>query len=118
MEELKQLTRAFYHAFQGIWFVWNDQRTFRTQVIIAIAVVILALLVGVNRSEGLLLVGVIGLVLSLELANTAIEKTIDALHPSKNSIIGTIKDIMAGAVLITATAAIIIGICIFAPYLL
>ena len=118
MEELKQLAKAFYHAFQGIWFVWKDQRTFRTQVIVAVIVVIMALLVGVNRAEGLLLVGVIGLVLSLELANTAMEKIIDALHPSKNSIIGTVKDIMAGAVLITATAAVIIGICIFAPYLL
>lgn len=118
MERLQQLARAFYHAFQGIWFVWKDQRTFRTQVIIAVIVVILALLVQVNRAEGLLLVGVIGLVLSLELVNTALEKTIDALHPSKNSVIGTIKDIMAGAVLITAIAAAIIGICIFAPYLL
>ncbi len=49
--------------------------------------------------------------------NTALEKLSDTIHPEKNAGIGSAKDIAAGSVLITAIAALVVGIIIFAPKL-
>ncbi len=59
----------------------------------------------------------IGMVLATELINTAIERLVDLISPDRNPIAGQIKDIAAGAVLICAIAAAIVGLIIFIPYL-
>jgi diacylglycerol kinase (ATP) len=58
----------------------------------------------------------IGLVLSVEGMNTAIEKIADFIHPDYHQKIGFIKDIAAGAVFFAAVIAIIIGLLIYYPY--
>lgn len=57
----------------------------------------------------------IGMVLGMEMLNTAIEELLDHLHPERHPNIGKAKDIAAGAVLITSMAAGIAGIYIFLP---
>ena len=57
----------------------------------------------------------IGLGMSIEGVNTAIEKLSDFIHPNHNPKIGVIKDISAGAVFIAATCAFIIGLIIYIP---
>lgn len=59
----------------------------------------------------------IGLVMSLEGANTAIEEIADFIHPEFHTKIGLIKDFAAGAVFFAAVAAVIIGILIYYPYI-
>lgn len=68
--------------------------------------------------ERALIILSIALVLTLELANTALERVMDILKPRIHPYARVIKDMMAGAVLLTTLAAIAIGIAIFSPYVL
>jgi len=52
-----------------------------------------------------------------EIMNTAFEKTLDIVEPHHHPQVKLIKDMAAGAVLVTAIAAVAIGIVIFTPYL-
>ena len=63
------------------------------------------------------IVGCIGGVLAAEAFNTAIERLVNLVSPQWHPIAGEVKDIAAGAVLITAIAAAIIGLMIFIPYI-
>ena len=60
----------------------------------------------------------IGTVITAELFNSAIERLVDLVSPEWNKIAGEVKDIAAGAVLVTAITAAIIGLIVFLPYLL
>lgn len=93
----------------------------------AAAVLITAYLLSVSKTELLLLVIAICLVLTAELMNTAIEKAVDLvcidilkdqLHQEEyNHFAKAAKDIAAGAVLITALISALIGLIIFIPKL-
>ncbi|MDA6987305.1 diacylglycerol kinase family protein, partial [Escherichia coli] len=58
-----------------------------------------------------------GVVIAAELFNTAIERLVDLVSPERHPVAGQVKDIAAGAVLVCAVAAAIIGLIIFIPYL-
>lgn len=70
---------------------------------------------GMERS---LIVLSMALVLTLELANTALERVMDILKPRIHPYARVIKDVMAGAVLLATLASIAIGLVIFSPYLI
>ena len=57
-----------------------------------------------------------GMVLAAEGFNTAIERLVDLVSPDFHPVAGDVKDVAAGAVLICAIAAAIIGMIIFIPY--
>ena len=59
----------------------------------------------------------IGVVIAAELFNTAIEKLVDLVSPQQHPVAGQVKDIAAGAVLVCAATAAIIGLIVFIPYL-
>ncbi len=82
-----------------------------------IAVCSLALLFRVTASEWCLLVLAIGSVWTSEAFNTALECLTDVLSPEFHPLAGHAKDIAAGAVLISAIGALIIGLLIFVPHL-
>jgi diacylglycerol kinase (ATP) len=69
-------------------------------------------------TEWLILLLCIGLVLSLETINTAIEYLVDFVEPNQNSKAGAIKDLSSAAVLIASIISVIIGIMIFGKYIL
>lgn len=83
----------------------------------AIGVTLLAVVLKLSTAEWILLVMAIALVIAAELFNTAIEYLIDLLSPEFHEKAGKAKDIGAGAVLICAVAAAIIGLVIFIPRL-
>lgn len=60
----------------------------------------------------------IGVVIAAELFNTAIERLVDLVSPGRHPLAGQVKDIAAGAVLVCAAAAAIIGLIIFVPYVI
>jgi diacylglycerol kinase (ATP) len=83
---------------------------------VAFAAILLGFIFKISHTEW---IGVcIALVLSLELINTSIEKTIDLLHPDFNERAGEIKDMAAAAVLVAAIISVIIGLIIFIPKIL
>jgi len=85
---------------------------------VAVAVILLGYLFGISRLEWILVALAMGLVLALELVNTAGEKLVDILSPDHDPRYGQVKDILAGAVLVAALAAAIMGALVFLPRLL
>ena len=72
----------------------------------------------ITQTEWLFQIVAIGMIMSLEGLNTAIEAIADFVHPDFHVKIGHIKDVAAGAVFITAVTAIIIGLIIYVPYIM
>ncbi len=76
---------------------------------------VLAYFLEVSRTEWLIIMGISGWVLSLELINTCIELLCDKITKSYDKEIGLIKDIAAGAVFLATLFALVIGLVIFIP---
>ncbi|SDP55752.1 diacylglycerol kinase family protein [Halobacillus aidingensis] len=108
---------GFRFAWNGIKEVYESERNFRIHLSVALLVIIAALVFGLSKWEWITILLTVGMVLSLEMVNTAMERLLDFYHPEHHPIIGSIKDITAGAVLIASIGAVIIGIIIFLPKL-
>lgn len=115
---VRKLCKSFSYAMRGIRSVFQQEQNFRIQVFVAIVMVVAAFWFQVSATRFMLLISAITLVLILEIINTAIERCLDIVKPRLSEQVELIKDIMAGAVLIAAFFAVIIGICIFWPYLI
>lgn len=107
-----------YSALGGIVYVFNSERNFRIQSFFAILVICLAIYFPLTHSERLIILVCVFAVLVMEMCNTAVEKFSDLLKPRLNSYVKDIKNIMAGAVLLTSLLSAIIGLYIFIPYIL
>jgi diacylglycerol kinase (ATP) len=86
-----------------------------TQFSIGILMTIAGFYFNITTTEWLFQVFAIGLVMSVEGLNTAVEKVADFIHPEFHERIGFIKDIAAGAVFFAALTAIVIGAIIYVP---
>ena len=84
----------------------------------AAAVMLLAALLRLQAGEWALLIGACVLVLSAELLNTAIEKAVDLSMPEQHPLARIAKDAAAGAVLVAAIGAALIGLLVLGPPLL
>ena len=105
-------------ALEGIATLLRTQVNARIHLAAAIAVVMLAVYLGVSSVEWALLVFAIALVWVAEGLNTGIEFLADAAVPDPHSLIKHAKDVAAGAVLLASLAAAVIGALVFLPYLL
>jgi diacylglycerol kinase (ATP) len=110
--------RSFGYAFNGIGYLIKNENNIRYQLAVGVVTVSLGIYMEVSYFEWLILITMIGLVLMAEAFNTAIEKLCDIVHPDHHAQIGMVKDIAAGAVLLIAIAAVILGIVIFGSKLL
>lgn len=106
------------HAIDGINYTIDHERNFRIEISFAILVTILSFLLKVSTIEWCILVLTIGIVLSLELLNTAIERSVDLVTKEYKELAKIAKDTSAGAVLIMSLFSVVIGITIFLPKLL
>jgi diacylglycerol kinase (ATP) len=109
--------KSLSNALHGIAFLFKSQSNARIELIIAGIVLIAGFLLKISTTEWIIILLCIALVLSMEGINTAIEIFADKLHPEFDREIGKAKDVAAGAVLITAIVAAIIGFIIFVPRL-
>lgn len=114
-EDETKLTFSFKYAFEGIITTIKEERNMFIHFLIAIIVVITGVYVRLSLNEWLICLLLFALVFSLELINTAIENTVDLVTTKKNKKAKLAKDAAAGAVLIAAVFASIIGIIIFLP---
>jgi undecaprenol kinase len=109
--------------FKGFVFAWRGiaagarGRNFRVMLVVTVAVILLGFINEISLPEWALVSLAMGLVLGLELVNTAGEKLVDVLSPEHDPRYGLVKDILAGAVLIAALAATVVGVIIFWPRL-
>ena len=108
--------KGFVYARKGI-AAGAAGRNFRVMLAAAAGVVVLGCFLDISGVEWALLTLTVGLVLALELLNTAGEKLVDILSPDHDPRYGMVKDILAGAVLVAALAAAIVGALVFLPRL-
>jgi diacylglycerol kinase (ATP) len=104
---------SFNYAFEGIIHVLRTQRNMRIHFLVAVAVLVAAIAIGVSRIELIALMISIAFVLIAEMINTAIEGTIDVSTTSFDPNAKLAKDIAAGAVLIATVNAVVIGYLVF-----
>lgn len=109
--------QSFGYAFSGIKKVFLAERNFRFHSLAAILVVSLGFTLNITQTEWLFVVLAIGMVITAEALNTAIEKLVDLVSPEKNTKAGWVKDVAAGAVLLASICAFVIGLLVFVPYL-
>ncbi|MBA4600750.1 diacylglycerol kinase family protein [Thermoactinomyces mirandus] len=114
---LTKLLRSFVYALEGLKYTVVTQRNMRFHFLSALCVLLLCLYLPMSKVEVLVLFVTIVLVLSAELFNTAIEAVADMVTKEYHPLAKVAKDVAAGAVLITAGFAVIVGISVFYPYL-
>ena len=108
-----KIVDSFNYAIEGLIYVLRSQRNMRLHFLFAVLVLLLGIYLNLSGNELLLLLIAITFVLSAEMFNTAIEFTIDLISDTVNPLARIIKDIGAGAVLLSALNAIIAGYIIF-----
>ncbi len=102
-------------AFKGAMLLIKTESSIQVQLVIGVLMTIIGFIVGLSTTEWIIQILTIGLIISLESMNTAIEEIADFIHPEYHPKIGLIKDIAAGAVFIFAVIAIMIGCIIYFP---
>lgn len=105
-------------AVRGLVAVFRTQASARIQLATAAFVIGAGFFFRIDRSEWLAVILSIGLVLAAEAFNTALESLADAVHPERHPLVGRAKDAAAGAVLLAAIAATVIGTIVFLPKVL
>jgi diacylglycerol kinase (ATP) len=115
---MKKFIRGFGYALNGIWHAAVTQLNFKVHLGAALMAVYAGYALHISASEWLWIILCIGMVLIAELFNTALEFLTDLVSPEYNKKAGLVKDMSAGAVLITAICALLIGLIIFVPKLL
>ena len=109
---------SFRYALKGLQYAFRHEQSFRVQLAIACATLLLMVILRVSIGEVIVLLLVISSVLVLELLNTVLEKLVDSLKPRIHYFIAIMKDLMAAAVLVASITAATIGLLIFLPYLI
>lgn len=110
-------TIGIREAFWGLFYTLRTQNNFKIQAIAAVVVLNLGIFFQITKTEWLILVLTVGLVLTAEIINTSLESTVDLTVSNLNPIAKIVKDTAAAAVLLASFFAVVIGLMIFLPYL-
>jgi diacylglycerol kinase (ATP) len=123
MSELPQFSvaaraRSFRYATRGVVSLLRSQHNAWIHAAASVAVVALGFYAGLSRSEWCLVVLAMTVVWSAEAVNTAFEALCDVASPDLHPLVERAKDIAAGAVLLAAAGAAVVGVLVFGPHLL
>lgn len=111
----RNLLESFNYAFEGIIYAFKTQRNIRLHFLATAAVLGASLVFKLSKLEILMLFITIAFVLMAEMINTAIEAVVDMFTKEYHPLAAIAKNVAAGAVLIAATVAVIVGYLIFFP---
>ena len=117
MDELRARLRSFRYAFAGVRLLLREEHNARIHATITVLVVVAGIVLRVSPVEWGVLVICIGMVLAAEAFNSAIERVANYLTTERDDRIRDIKDLAAGAVLLCAIAAAIVGLIVFVPHI-
>lgn len=112
---LRKRLRSFRYAFNGIRLLIAKEHNAWIHCFAAVCVIIAGILLEISKMEWIAVVIVIGAVLAAEAVNSAMEALADFVSPEYSEAIKRTKDLAAGAVLLMAITAAIVGIIIFLP---
>jgi len=108
---------GFGYAFSGLWYALRTQRNARVHVAIAILAILLGIILHISAVEFAMIFVAITAVFMAEMFNTVFELCIDLTSTEYHPLAKIAKDISAGAVLLSAMLAIVIGLFVFGPHL-
>ena len=111
----QDIIESFRFAFSGLWYALRTQRNTRIHLTIAAVVVAMGLWLGLTLTEWAVVALTIGFVLVSEMLNTVAETLVDLISPGYHPLAGVIKDVTAGAVLLTAIVSVIVGLLVLGP---
>ncbi|HBB44488.1 MAG: diacylglycerol kinase [Parcubacteria group bacterium GW2011_GWA1_44_13] len=114
---MNKLIKSFGWAINGLRTVWHEEVNFRIEVAIALAVVGGGTYLQFTKLEWAFIIVSICAVLSAEIVNTAVEDLCNKIEPNTDPIIGKIKDMMGGVVLLVCATSVIIGVMVFTNHL-
>ena len=109
--------KSVKYAYKGAVLLLKTEASIQVQFVLAIIMIVAGFYFKISTTEWILQIFSIGLIMSIEGLNTAVEKIADFIHPEYHKKIGIIKDVSAGAVFISALTAVIIGCIIYIPKL-
>jgi diacylglycerol kinase len=113
----RRLTESLSYAWYGIRFAVRTERNMRVHLWLAALAVGLGACFRIARWEWLGIALTVAMVLMAELLNTALEVLVDLSSPERRAKAKVIKDVAAGAVLVSSASAAIVGALIFLPRL-
>lgn len=114
-EKKPPITKSFGYAFEGIFTGIRKERNMKIHCTVTLLVVIAGFFFHISAIEWCICLTLFGLVMALELVNTAVEAVVDLVTKERRPLAKTAKDTAAGAVLIAAIMAAIAGLIIFLP---
>ncbi|MDO8425073.1 MAG: diacylglycerol kinase [bacterium] len=106
------------HALRGVGAAWRTESNFRIEIVAFALVLLLAGMARVAPWEWIAIFLVSGMVLVVELLNSAVERLLDLLKPRLHGYARDVKDVMAGATFLVSVCAAVVGFVIFLPRLL
>ncbi|MCE2495955.1 MAG: diacylglycerol kinase family protein [Flavobacteriales bacterium] len=113
---MKREIQSFRAAFKGLLELWIKERHGRFHLLATVLALAGGFACGLQTFEWIAVLLCIALVNGLEALNSALEKTLDLLHPDTHPAVGRAKDLAAGAVLVAAIVAAVVGLLVFGPY--
>jgi len=111
----RNIIDSFRFAFSGLWYALRTQRNTRIHLTIAAAAIALGVWLGLPLTQWAVLTLTIGFVLVSEMLNTVAETLVDLISPGYHPLAKVIKDVTAGAVLLTAIVSVIVGLLVLGP---
>lgn len=107
--------KRFKHAVNGIFHVFKNEQNFKIHILATILVISAGVFFSIDKTEWMIIIIAISIVLTSELINSAIEYLSNFVSPNFHDKIKIIKDASAGAVLISAIGALVLALVIFVP---
>ena len=112
---IKKFLLSFTYPIKGLRYAYRNEQNLAVDVGVALLVTIAGFIFKLNLVEWAILALTIGLVISCELINTAIEAVVDLVTEDYHPLAKVAKDTAAAAVFVFAIVAIIVGLIIFLP---
>ncbi len=110
---MRGLLKSFAYAIDGFLYAVRSQRNMRIHVFVAVCALLAGLLLQLHALEWGIIILCIGLVLSAECMNTALEALVDLVSPERHELAKRAKDCAAAAVLVLAVMAVVVGLIVY-----
>lgn len=117
-KSLKRFTLSFKYCYDGIRYAFYHEQNIIVMLVMGIIAMILGIVLDISYTERLVAILLIGMVLSLEMINTAIEAVVNLVTKEKKPLAKVAKDCASGAVGIASIFALILGLLIYLPKLI
>ena len=112
---IKRIVKSFKYAFSGLIDTYRTEQSVWIFIPVALIVIFMGFIFKINVYEWIAVILILGIILSLELVNTALEATVDLVTKKYEPLAKKAKDTVSSAVLIFAITSVIVGLIIFLP---